>query len=160
MAQTDGRHPFQQGETVTHIAIARGLLAILCGMQGAGTLLIDLNRTHATNPLWPKHARFHLVWQAMSYAALSLLEIALILAPGGFQVERFYLAATLACIPMLSCLGAFVWRRTYGGALSDPNGIPPVRVAFLGPKLHIDLNLLAEMLALLMLVAIVALFKY
>lgn len=145
---------------MTHMAIARGLLAILCGMQGAGTLLIDLNRTHATNPLWPKHARFHLVWQAMSYAVLSLLEIALILAPGPVQVERFYLAAIFACIPMVSCLGAFAWRKKYGGALSDPNGIPPVRVAFFGLEHHIDLNLLAEVFALLMLFAIVALFKY
>jgi hypothetical protein len=144
---------------VTHIAIARGLLATLCGTQGAGTLLIDLNRTHATNPLWPKHARFHLVWQAMSYAALSLLEIALILAPGSFLVERFYLAAAFASIPMLSCLGAFAWRNTYGGALSDPNGIPPFRFAFFGPEFYIDLNLLAEVVALLLLVAIVALFK-
>jgi len=145
---------------VTHMAIARGLLAILCGTQGAGTLLIDLNRTHATNPLWPKHARFHLVWQAMSYAVFSLLELALILAPGPFQVERFYLAAIFASIPMLSCLGAFTWRKKYGGALSDPNGFPPVRVVFFGPELHIDLNLLAEVLALLMLVAIIAVFKY
>jgi hypothetical protein len=145
---------------VTHMAIARGMLAVLCGMQGAGTLAIDLNRTHATNPIWPKHARFHLVWQAMSYAALSLLEIVLILVPGPIQVERFYLAATLACILMLSFLAAFVWRKTYGGALSDPNGIPPVKVVVRSSELHIDLNLMAELFALSMLVGIVALFKY
>ncbi len=145
---------------MTHIVIARGMLAILCGMQGAGTLAIDLNRTHATNPIWPKHARFHLVWQAMSYAVLSLLEIALILAPCPFQGQRFYLAATLAFIPMLSFLAAFVWRKRYDGALSDPNGIPPVKVVVFSSELHFDLSLLAEMLALSMLVGIVALFKY
>ena len=146
-------------ESVTHSAIARDLLALLCGMQGSATLAIDLNRTHATNPLWPRHARFHLVWQAVSYALLSLLEIALILAPGPFLELRFYLAAILACIPMVSCLAAFACRKIYGGALFDPNGIQPTRFAVLGFGLHIDVNLTAEIVALLMLAAIVGLFK-
>lgn len=105
---------------MTHSAIARDLLALLCGMQGSATLAIDLNRTHATNPLWPRHARFHLVWQAVSYALLSLLEIALILAPGPFLELRFYLAAILACIPMVSSLAAFACRKIYGGLFSTP----------------------------------------
>jgi hypothetical protein len=144
---------------MTHEAIARWLLALLCGAQGAATLVIDLNRTHATNPLWPKHARFHLVWQAISYGMLSLLELALILTPGPFPNERFYLAALLASIPMFSCLAAFAWRRIYGGALSDTNGIPPVIVLVLGSELHIDLNLTAEVVALFMLLGILVLFK-
>jgi len=82
-----------EGKYVTHVSIARGLLAILCGAQGAATLGIDLNRTHATNPRWPGHARFHLVWQAASYAFLSLLEVALVLAAGPWPEQRFYLAA-------------------------------------------------------------------
>jgi hypothetical protein len=145
---------------VTHLEIARGLLALLCGAQGAATLAIDLNRTHATNPQWPKHARFHLVWQAISYALLSLLEIALVLIPGPLREQRFYLAAILASIPMLSCLAAFVFRKMYGGALSDPNGIQPVRVAAFGSELHIDLSLTAEVAALLLLLAIVAVFRH
>ena len=86
---------------MTHSAIARGLLSLLCGAQGVATLAIDLNRTHATNPQWTSHARFHLVWQAISYALLSLLEVALILMPGPIRDQRFYLAAILASIPML-----------------------------------------------------------
>ncbi len=144
---------------MAHEAIARWLLALLCGAQGAATLAIDLNRTHATNPMWPKHARFHLVWQAISYGMLSLLEIALILTPGPFPEERFYLAALLASIPIFSCLAAFAWRRIYGGALSDPNGIPPAIVVVLGSELHIDLNLTAEVVALFMLLGILALFR-
>jgi hypothetical protein len=80
---------------VTHLSIARDLLAVLCGMQGVATFAIDLNHTHATNPLWLRHARFHLVWQAISYALLSLFEVALVLAHGPFLELRFYLAAVL-----------------------------------------------------------------
>jgi len=142
---------------MTHAAIARWLLVFLCGAQGAATLAIDLNRTHATNPQWPRHARFHLVWQAISYALFSLLETALILAPGIFRVQRFYLAAILASIPMLSCLAAFAWRKSYGGTLSDPNGIQPFKVMVFGSQVHIDLNLALEVVALFMLLAILVL---
>ena len=48
---------------MTHQTVARVLLAALCGLQGLATPAIDLNRTHATNFLWPGHARFHIVWQ-------------------------------------------------------------------------------------------------
>ncbi len=144
---------------MTHAAVARWLLALLCGVQGAATLAIDLSRTHATNPLWPRHARFHLVWQAISYTLLSVVEIVLIAAPGPYREPRFYLAAMLAGIPMLSCLAAFVFRGIYGGALSDPNGIPPVKAAVFGSELHIDLNLTAEVAALAMLLAILVLFR-
>jgi hypothetical protein len=145
---------------VTHLAIARALLALLCGTQGVATLAIDLNHTHATNPQWPGHARFHLVWQATSYALLSLLEVALVLVAGPYREQRFYLAAILASIPMLSCLVAFFCRKTYGGALYDSNGILPVRIRAFGSELHIDLNLAAEIAALLLLLAIVSLFRH
>lgn len=144
---------------MTHAALARWLLALLCGTQGVATLAIDLNRTHATNPQWPRHARFHLVWQAISYAFLSGLEAVLILAPGTLQWQRFYLAAILAAMPMLSCLMAFLFRRAYGGALHDPNGIPPVRAAMFGSELQLDLNLAAEAAALFLLASIVLLFR-
>jgi hypothetical protein len=48
----------------------------------------------------------------------------------------------------------------YGGALSDPNGILPVRVAAFASELHIDLSLTAEVAALLLLLAIVAVFRH
>ena len=145
---------------MTHFEIARSLLALLCGAQGLATLAIDLNHTHATNPQWPRHARFHLVWQTISYALLSLLEVALVLTPGPLREQRFYLAAILASIPMLGFLAAFFWRRMYGGALANPNGIAPARIAVLGSELQIDLNLAAEVAALLLLLAIVALFSH
>ena len=139
---------------MTHLAVARVSLALLCGLQGLATLAIDLNRTHATNPQWPAHARFHVVWQTANTALLALLELALILCRGPNEEQRFYLAIVLASVPMLGFFAALISRTTYGGALSDPNGIPPARLPVLGRVLLVDLNLAAVVCGMLALVAI------
>ena len=133
---------------------------LLCGFQGLGTLLIDLGRTHASNPVWLRHARYHVVWQAFSTASLSLLELALLLLPGRNQEERFYVTAVLAGIPMLGFFGAFATRKLFGSALSDPNGIPPAQIVVFGSEKWIDLNLMVEIFAFTLLLGIVALFRY
>ena len=66
--------------------------AIAAG-QGILPLFIDLNRTHATNPLWPGHARFHLVYQVFTLLPAAAIEIALLWWPGRRLAARFYLAA-------------------------------------------------------------------
>jgi hypothetical protein len=145
---------------VTYSAIARDFLALLCSSQGLGALAMDINRSHATNPRWPGHARFHLVWQAISFAILSILEVAALFIPGPLEKERCYLVAILASIPMLAFFGALICGRLYDGTLSNPIGILPVRIAALGFKLHIDLSLVVEIVAILLLVVIVELFGY
>ncbi len=145
---------------MTNQTIARDLLGILCGLQGLATLAIDFNRTHATNPEWPGHARFHLVWQVATIAGLTLLEVVLVLASGPFQEQRFYLAAVLAGIPMLSFFAAFIARSIYRGTLSDPNGMQPLKITVLGSTLRIDLNLVAELCGLLALAVIIALYRH
>ena len=140
-------------------AIARALLAVFCGAQGLATALIDLNRTHATHPGWLGHARFHVVWQTANLAALSILEIALILVQGPAMTERFYLAAVLAGAPILGFFVALLTRKLYRGTLSDPLGIPPWIVKIRHKQLQIDLNVVAELVGLLSLVAIVAIYR-
>ena len=144
---------------MTHTALARVLLILLCAFQGIGTLLVDLRRTHASNHLWLRHARYHVAWQAFSTFLLSLIEIALLLIHGRYQEEGFYLAAVLASVPMLGFFGALVTRKKFGSALSDPNGIPPVRIVLSGTKKWIDLNVVTEIVAIAALVTIVALFR-
>ena len=144
---------------MSHSDLARILLALLCGLQGVGTLAIDLNRTHAANPLWPKHARFHLVWQAISYTFLSFLEIALVVMKGPLLDARFYLAGVLASVPMLSFLAAFIFRDVYGGSVINPNGIPPLRIVSHGSVLLVDLSLVVEAVALVLLFGILVLFR-
>jgi len=100
------------------------------------------------------------VWQAISYALLSLVEVALVVTPGPFQGQRFYLAAGLGAIPMLSCLVAYLLRGVYDGALYDPNGILPLRLVIFAKQLYVDLNLTAEVAGLTMLGAILTLYKH
>jgi hypothetical protein len=138
--------------------VARGGLALVCVIQTVATLTIDLNHTHATNPQWPRHARFHLVWQALTTAVLSVLEVTLIYWPGPFEEERFYLAILLTCLPLLAFLGALISRRIYDGALSDPNGIRPLRIAFFGTVRHMDMNVVAVTAALMTLAALIVIY--
>lgn len=143
---------------MTYQTFARDLLAILCCLQGLATLAVDFNRTHATNPEWPGHARFHLVWQVATAAGLALFEVVLILASGPFQEQRFYLVAVLVGIPMLSFFAAFIAHGIYKGTLSDANGIQPLKITVRGSTLRIDLNLMAETCGVLALAVIVTLY--
>ena len=136
------------------------MLAALCILQGSATLAIDLNCTHATNPLWPGHARFHLVWQTAAFAWLSVFEALLLFYVGPLQEQRFYLAAILAGIPMLGFFCALIARGLYRGTLSDPNGMRPLIVRVRGANLRIDLNLAAEIVGVLALATVVAIYRH
>jgi hypothetical protein len=142
-----------------HRSTACVLLTGLCGIQGLATLAIDLHRSHATNPRWPGHARFHVVWQSMNVALLSAIEIGLIWWRGPRATQRFYLAVILASVSCCGFLLALFGRRLYGGTLSDPDGIPPARIAIAGRTRSVDLNLAAILAALFTLAAILRIYS-
>src|SRR5271170_6465607 len=60
------------------------------------TIKADFNKTHATNPKWTPHARFHVVWQILSYAGVGLVALYLVWIDGPRPLERLYLAAALS----------------------------------------------------------------
>jgi hypothetical protein len=139
---------------------ARVLLTVLVAIQGTATVLVDFNRTHATNPTWPGRARFHLVWQSLNQPLFAILIALLIWWPGAYAGERFYLAALLTAIPCLGFVLAQASREAYGGTLSDPNGIPPFRFRVSGKSFEVDGNAAAVYCALALLLVLVALFHY
>ena len=61
---------------------------------------------------------------------------------------------------MFGFFAAFFARRIYKGTLSDPNGMPLLRIKVRGSPLCIDLNLVAEIGGVLTLAAIVALYRH
>src|SRR4051812_26305878 len=102
--------------------LARLMLTAVAAGQGITPLFIDLNRTHATNPLWPGHARFHVVWQTFALTLSAIVEVALIWWLSAASRQFFYLAALLTSLPMIAFLLAAITRQKYAGTLHDPNG--------------------------------------
>ena len=112
---------------------ARILLTLAALGFSAITIIADLNKTHASNPLWTPHARFHVVWQVLSYSGIGLIALYLIWAGGPMQTERLYLAAALAVAVYGGFFGAVFSRPVYGGGLFDANGYPSFQ-APIGPR--------------------------
>jgi hypothetical protein len=127
--------------------LARALLTAIAAGQGLAPLFIDLNRTHATNPLWPGHARFHVVWQTFTQTLIAAAGIAILWWPNPANPKCFYLAALLVSIPLAAFLVAMFTRTSYGGALHDTNGIQPVRIRTAHRVIEFDLNAVIVLLA-------------
>ena len=109
------------------ILIARILFTLTTIGWGALTVLADFNKTHATNPKWMPHARFHVVWQICSYVGFGLLALALIWWPGPLALERLYLAAVMSAIVYTAFFVALIAMPIYGGAAYDANGYQPFK---------------------------------
>jgi ABC-type branched-subunit amino acid transport system permease subunit len=145
---------------VEHQVVARVLLTMLCGIQAIATVVIDFNKTHATNPLWVRHARFHVVWQTVSMALVGGVEVWLVWGNVIGSEKGFYLAMILAGISPVAFLFSCLGRSWYGGALSDPNGIPPVRINLFGRGVSVDMNLAAVVAALVSMAVFVAIYRW
>ena len=116
------------------------LLSILTLGYSAATVLADLNRTHATNPLWTGHARFHLVWQVLSYNLIGLLVLILLWAPGPYETPRVWLAAIVAACIYAAFFAALFGMRLYDGANYDENAYPPFKLRLPGGNRLLDMN--------------------
>jgi hypothetical protein len=105
--------------------IARILLTLVTAGYAYATVLADFNNTHATNPRWTPHARFHVVWQISSYVGFGTLAVLLIWWPGAYATERLYLVAAMAAIVYVAFFAALFTMPIYGGAAYDENGYMP-----------------------------------
>ena len=108
-----------------HILLARILFTVATAGWALATVIADFNKTHATNPKWTGHARFHVVWQISSYVGFGLLALALIWWPGPLALERLYLVAVMGGIVYAAFFAAVIAMPLYGGAAHDDNGYQP-----------------------------------
>ena len=108
-----------------HLLLARILFTLMTAGYAVATVIADFNATHATNPKWTPHARFHVVWQITSYVGFGLLSLVLIWWPGPLAVERLYLAAIMGAIVYAAFFVAVVTMPVYGGGAYDDNGYQP-----------------------------------
>ncbi len=105
--------------------LARVLLTLVTFGYAFATIIADFNKTHATNPKWTPHARFHVVWQINSYIGFGLLALALLWWPGPLAMERLILVAVMAAIVYAAFFIAVFAMPLYGGGAYDDNGYLP-----------------------------------
>jgi len=138
--------------------LARVLLTVATVGYGLLTIIADFNKTHATNPLWTPHARFHVVWQITSYIGFALVALGLIWTPGPQAFARLCLAAGFAAIAYGAFFIAVTTMRVYGGRLYDDNGYPPFTLKVGGFARQLDANTTAfSLFSLVLVVAVLVL---
>ena len=139
--------------SLDRLLLVRILLTLVTIGYSALTVKADFNKTHATNPLWTGHARFHVVWQITSYVGFALIALVLVWSPGAYAQERLYLACAFAAVVYGAFFITLLSMPLYGGRAYDDNGYLPFAVA--GMKW--DANVTAFSLLTLFLVASIAL---
>lgn len=119
--------------------IAQILVTFSTVLITGAPLRADLHPSHATNPLWTGHARYHVVWQVLSYACLGILNLYLIWYNP--SIENLILsAAILGCIIIGFFLTALSVKR-FGGKFYDENGyVPFARPKLFGKTIEMDVN--------------------
>jgi hypothetical protein len=113
--------------------IARILLTLAALGYGLATIKADFNKTHATNPAWTPHARFHVVWQILSYSGVGIVALFLIWSEGPMPAERLYIAAALGVAVYGAFFATLFARPLFGGSLYDQNGYLPFKPP-IGPE--------------------------
>lgn len=102
--------------------------------------LFDSNKTHATNPSWTGHARYHVVWQVSSYVYVAALMLYLIWTAGDDTWPLWIATIAAACI-YAGFWTAYLLCPVYGGVLVDKvNGVPPFNWSLFGLKFQTDAN--------------------
>ena len=104
--------------------------------------MADFNKTHATNPKWLPHARYHVVWQVSSYICMALIALYLIWGSAdAFGLAGLWLAAGLAASAYIGFYAAAITKPIYGGAQYDANGVLPVNVPIGRKRIAFDVNM-------------------
>ncbi|MEM6857342.1 MAG: DUF6640 family protein [Pseudomonadota bacterium] len=137
------------------LLIAKILLTLVAALQCIGPIKADFNDTHATNPHWTPHARFHVVWQVLTQSGVSILAITLIWV---FPSElNIWLAAIINFNWLVTFFLTLSSMSLYGGALKDVNGIKPFKFNIGGTIREVDTNLFGATVMVVLNVTAVAL---
>lgn len=129
--------------------LVQSLLSLVAIAIAIGPMFADFNQTHATNPLWTPHARFHVVWQVLSQAGVSCVILYLIWSPSDLHTLHLTLAAFLNYVWIASFYATLASMKLFGGALKDVNGIKPFRFNIFGTIYLVDTNLFGSVILML-----------
>lgn len=118
---------------------AKILLTLTTLGYSAIPFAFDSNKTHWVNPSWTGHARFHCVWQVMSYVYIAALVLYLIWTAD--TAAPLWLAAVLAGCVYGGFWTAVATRSLFGGVLVDEVcGVPPFHWNLFGKRFETDAN--------------------
>jgi FtsH-binding integral membrane protein len=102
------------------------LISLATAIYGFIPLFVDLGKTHATNPLWTSHARFHVVWQVIIMFFLAIMGLYFLWFSDATQSYSINLPFLFGLIVLGGFLLNVLVQHLYKGTLSDPNGVPPI----------------------------------
>ena len=121
--------------------LARFIMTLVAVTLCIGPAVADFNETHATNPNWPGHARFHVVWQVLTNSSICLVLLYLLWVPVVQYDMQLRLVGTIQAIILGSFYITLLSRHLFGGTLKDENGIKPFRFKLPGRTVEVDTNL-------------------
>jgi len=108
--------------------LGQALMSVAILQYAVGPLIADLNRSHAANPAWPSHARFHVVSQTL---AGSMIGFAALFFLWSGRVD-LSLGICIATVLSLTVLGSFFVALfsapIYGGSGNAGSGIALISV--------------------------------
>ncbi|MCB1777158.1 MAG: hypothetical protein KDI50_06960 [Candidatus Competibacteraceae bacterium] len=120
---------------------AQILLTIATLGYSAIPSFFDFNSTHATNPSWTGHARYHVVWQVTTFDYIAVMALFLIWT-AGTDVRQLWVPAFLALFAYGGFWTANFTRPMYKGVLQDEvNGVPEFHYNIFGWKFSVDANI-------------------
>lgn len=126
--------------------VPRIIISLMALAIAIGPMFADFNQTHATNPLWPPHARFHVVWQVLTQAGASVMALLLLWRDSADYLFQLYLAAGIIYLWIFAFYATLASMRLFEGALRDVNGIDPFRFNLGARTLEVDTNLFGVVL--------------
>lgn len=134
---------------------AKILLTLVTLGYSAIPSFFDFNASHATNPSWTGHARYHVVWQVSTFDYLAILSLVLIWTAGA-DIGQLWIPAIIAVAAYGGFWTALLTRGMYGGILQDKvNGVPRFHYNIFGWKFEVDANIsLFTPISLLTLIAV------
>ena len=119
---------------------AKLLLTIVTLGYSAIPTFFDFNPSHATNPSWTGHARYHVIWQVSSYDFLALIMLWITWTTA--NESHLWVPALVACAIYGGFWTALVTRKRYGGVLQDEvNGVPTFKYNLFGWRFEVDANI-------------------
>ncbi|AWZ02968.1 MAG: hypothetical protein NXH87_12400 [Rhodobiaceae bacterium] len=123
------------------IFVARIIFSLIAVAISVGPMVADFNKTHATNPLWTPHARFHVVWQVLTQAGVSIIILALLWMPAPDQSTHTWIAVCLLYVWFIAFYATLGSMSLFEGSLKDVNGIKPWHWKLFGKTYLVDTNL-------------------